>query len=600
MLFMLLLTFAHAKETRLHTVTAAAETNVCEILGDKAYADLGDALKAVTNGQTIKLLQNINYQKTNSNGIEIDGKSITFDLNGFNLNVVADNIALYVRNDGEVKLTGIGEFNVTSKSSAGVAAQNGGKATVANVTGFSHGVSADNNTTVTVTGNVTSIENSSRGIQAYDNATVTVHGSVTGNLYGIWARNNATVTVTGNVTSTGGNTMDSGIDADGNVNVTVGGDVSAKWYGIYAKNGAVVKVAGNTTGDNSTGGYSGPFGTDKPRGCGIIASSGSNVSVGGDAIGVDCGVSISDNATVTVSGSATGKQYGIQAESGTHVTAGSAKGEIADGIDAGKGANVTVTGGVTGGRFGILVRDNNTIVTVTGNVSGSGQDGISTMNGSKVTVTGDVIGGGNGVITRQNSMVNVSGSVTGNNNSGVYAIDNSTVTIGGDVIGNRGVNIQYGGNGVSLQDVKGVKVTIDGQIKAKEPQDYGYIMISTETDNPFSITYLSFSHSDNQPTSSKAGYLEYTDGKSYVWVKGEDITGTDNILQPSSSLKAYIQNGCLHVSGLTVGDLWTVYNLSGMIVHQNRAAAEEADINLPAKGIYIIVSARQSAKAGNF
>ena len=168
-------------------------------------------------------------------------------------------------------------------------------------------------------------------------------------------------------------------------------------------------------------------------------------------------------------------------------------------------------------------------------------------------------------------------------------------TIGGDVIGNRGVEIDYhiGGNGVSLQDIKGAKVTIDGQIKVKETNSYGYIMISTRIENPFSTTYVAFSHDDHQPTSSKPGYLEYTDGKSYVWMKGSN-TGTDIISQPSSTLKASIQNGRLHVSGLTIGNMWTVYNLSGEIVRQSRATAEEADIDLPSKGIYIFVSAEQS------
>ena len=35
----------------------------CEIMGEKEYADLGDAIKSVKNNQTIKLLQNVNYYK---------------------------------------------------------------------------------------------------------------------------------------------------------------------------------------------------------------------------------------------------------------------------------------------------------------------------------------------------------------------------------------------------------------------------------------------------------------------------------------------------------------------------------------------------------
>ena len=86
---------------------------------------------------------------------------------------------------------------------------------------------------------------------------------------------------------------------------------------------------------------------------------------------------------------------------------------------------------------------------------------------------------------------------------------------------------------------------------------------------------------------------------SYIWVK-ESPTGTDIMPQPSSLLKAYVQNGRLHVSGLTVGDLWSVYNLYGISVHQHMATAEDAVIVLPKKGIYIILSAGQSVKVGNF
>ena len=622
MMFMLLLTFAHAKETRLHTVAAAAETNVCEILGDKAYADLGDALAAVKNGQTIKLLQNINYNK--NDGIVIYNKSITFDLNGFNLNVVADETALSVFNDGsEVKLTGKGEFNVTSNGRAGVLAQYGGKATVTNITGSTGGASAGNNSSIAVLGNVTTTYDGvtyyCSGVSAFDNASITVHGNVTltstgngdginandaiitvngdvtGNLNGIYARNNATVTVTGNVTTTGGNRTDRGVDANNYANVTVGGNVNAKFYGVYAQNGSVVKVTGNTTGDNSTCSNCGPY-IPGTQGEGIRAISGSNVSVGGDAIGVVYGICAYDNATVTVSGSATG-QYGIQARSGSNVSVtGVAKGTY-DGISASDGANVTVTEGATGVRFGVYASGNNTTVTVSGDVSGSVESGVYAGDNSHVTVSGDVIGGRDG-LSVHNATVIVDGSVTGNI-SGIQTMDGATITISGDVTGVDGVRIQMGGSGnMTAQSYyyDKAEVTIDGQIKILN--DGAYILFYTTY--PLANTGFELTHDDNQPTSSKQGYLEYTDGFNYVWVKGDDITGTDIIPQPSSTLKAYIQNGRLHVSGLTVGDLWTVYNLSGMIVHQNRAAAEEADINLPAKGIYIIVSARQSTKAGNF
>ena len=72
-------------------------------------------------------------------------------------------------------------------------------------------------------------------------------------------------------------------------------------------------------------------------------------------------------------------------------------------------------------------------------------------------------------------------------------------------------------------------------------------------------------------------------------------TGNDDIQQPKA-LKAWMQNGRLHVSGLTVDSQWSVYSISGMLVYTAKATAEEADTTLPVQGIYIVVSEQQRAK----
>ena len=574
MAFILLPAMLHAQDANQIYVTDSgvsvrAGTNVCEIVGDKEYADLGDALVAVKNNQTIRLLQNINYQRnfqSDSYGIRIEGKSITFDLNGFNLNVeIDDGAALVVTGAGsEVKLAGKGELNVTSKGlgGAGVVAQYGGKATVTNAIGGG-GAEAHNNSTVTVLGNTSSTEdNFGYGIYASNNSIVTVYGNATGYNCGVRTRSNATVTVYGNVTiATSSDVLfNYAIYADGNANVIIEGDVTGKYYGVYAINGSTVKVTGDVAGNNY----------------GVIADSSSNVTIMGDAIGGSIGVSTSSNATVTVSGSVTGIAR--------------------EGIHAIDGSKISVTGSVTGGTmihgYGVYARDNNTTVTVSSDVTG--HQAVVSYKGSSVTVKGDVIANAttdvnysNGVGTSENASVTISGNVSGH--YGIYIMNNeATVTIGGDVSGVRA--------GVYIQENCSANITIDGLIKV--PDDGWFIGILTPwTQGSFIINHLL--PTDNQLTSTKPGYLEYTDDKNYVWVKG-GITGTDNIQQSSSTLKASTQDGRLHVSGLTVGDLWTVYNLSGAIVYQNRATAEEAVINLPAKGLYIIVSAGQSVKTGNF
>ncbi|MDD2393895.1 MAG: hypothetical protein PHV88_07540, partial [Eubacteriales bacterium] len=92
--------------------------NVCEIDG-AGYTTLGEALDDVSSGQTIKLLQDIEH----NSGIVIIDKRITFDLNGFDLNVVnsvevgetQEICGLYVVGDAAVELENEGELNVFGK-----------------------------------------------------------------------------------------------------------------------------------------------------------------------------------------------------------------------------------------------------------------------------------------------------------------------------------------------------------------------------------------------------------------------------------------------------------------------------------------------------
>ena len=45
-------------------------------------------------------------------------------------------------------------------------------------------------------------------------------------------------------------------------------------------------------------------------------------------------------------------------------------------------------------------------------------------------------------------------------------------------------------------------------------------------------------------------------------------------------------NGVLHVSGLTVGKPWSIYNLFGQLIYTGIVVGDKADIPLPARGIY--------------
>jgi len=57
-----------------------------------------------------------------------------------------------------------------------------------------------------------------------------------------------------------------------------------------------------------------------------------------------------------------------------------------------------------------------------------------------------------------------------------------------------------------------------------------------------------------------------------------------------NALKAWIQNGTLHLSGLTAGKTWSVYTVSGALVHRGVANSTEANLHLNASGIYFVKS----------
>jgi hypothetical protein len=72
-------------------------------------------------------------------------------------------------------------------------------------------------------------------------------------------------------------------------------------------------------------------------------------------------------------------------------------------------------------------------------------------------------------------------------------------------------------------------------------------------------------------------------------------TGAESIPQVKG-LKAWTQNGTLHVSGLTAGKPWSVYSLSGALIYRSVAGSDEANISLPVRGVYVVTSGGKSIK----
>ena len=69
-----------------------------------------------------------------------------------------------------------------------------------------------------------------------------------------------------------------------------------------------------------------------------------------------------------------------------------------------------------------------------------------------------------------------------------------------------------------------------------------------------------------------------------------------NDVVDSPTFKVWVQNGVLRVTGLTPGQSWSVYNLSGVLVYRANASGNEASVPLSERGIYIVLSGNKTKK----
>jgi len=67
----------------------------------------------------------------------------------------------------------------------------------------------------------------------------------------------------------------------------------------------------------------------------------------------------------------------------------------------------------------------------------------------------------------------------------------------------------------------------------------------------------------------------------------EAITSSET-LPEANPLRAWILNGKLHITGLTAGEILSIFSASGALVFHSIATANEMDIHIKAQGVYII------------
>ncbi|HWQ79509.1 MAG TPA: S-layer homology domain-containing protein [Anaerovoracaceae bacterium] len=391
--------------------------------------DTGPALDTLLNGgsladgDTIQLTAGISYLANYAS--QFNGKNITFDLNGYDLD--------------------IGGISVSSAGTVSVVNSNAGAGGVMTVNGYleAYGgskITADDDSVLKVHGYVrTSGAGSSATI--YDVNEDTFFDAIT-------VLDGGEVTVNGDVTVNSSSSVD-GVSVGGSGGeVTVNGDITvsgaASSNGVYANSvssGAQITVDGSIM-------VNGVFNT---VGVLIQNSTDTTVSVTGDASAGYRGVYVNGGSGNNISVDGDVSASGDTLQSGV---AGAA-------IGFGSGHSITVQGDVTASGddpYGVLVSNaGSSWITVGGNISVTGDraQGVSAANGSAVTVSRNVVAdsgpasNGCGLIANGSS-VEVGGDVSATG-SGIGASYDGTVEVDGSVSANvsgpywfTGVNVASG------------------------------------------------------------------------------------------------------------------------------------------------------------
>ena len=292
-------------------------------------------------------------------------------------------------------------------------------------------IAAENDSTVTVTGDAVSAE--SGGIFAINGSNVVVGGSVESSFGAVYISGNSSASIVKSVTS-GGNT----ISVDSGSTVTVGGDVnntladltyesvavqatndstanvtgsvvSQEASGIRAENGSTVTVGKSVESADKTVYASGNSsasvsGDAVSNGDIVLADDHSTVNIGGDAknsdtpTNVNCGVTSMNGSTVNIGGNViyTGDAAVNASANSTVTVGGSVNAASMVGVDATTGSTVTVEGSVTNTQNDAVWLDSDSKVIVKGDASG-GSDGINIVesqgSGGAVVVLGTVTAG---------------------------------------------------------------------------------------------------------------------------------------------------------------------------------------------------------------
>ena len=457
--------------------TALADNEVAEVNGTK-YTTLENAVTSASDGQTVKLLDNV----TITSVISIS-KKISLDLGGKTLSVnVTEGVTS--ASGGDVTITGgnittDGEYSdllnanagsitlgtgltVSTTKGAAIQAKNGGKVVVdgATVTG------SEKWATAFATGNGSSIEVKSGSIAGTTNDHVTLS-----------VKDGATATISGGTVSSSSSTAAVAKGAGSVITIT-GGTVSNSvetptFCAAYSASDGKIVLNGGTI----TSTYGG----------GLIATSNSTVEVASGTINATNGYAVlahEGNASATISG-------------------GTVTGAVGAG-SSNNGDNNTLT--ISGGTIRGSVYKTKGTVNITGGTFTDNVTSLLDTNSYEELSTGEVVPTGTAVAQIWTTKYKTLAAAVG------AATDSSTVKLLKDTVEDvtlsNSLTIDLGGHTLTVQSATGIKNTA-GTSTIKNGT------IQSTKDDPIYATGGTLILGDN---------LTITSSSSVLWAKGGTIT----------------------------------------------------------------------------
>ena len=376
------------------------------------YETLNEAFSAVSNSQTIKVLQNVT--ETTAASLASGKTGVKLDLNGKTLTL--DNVG--ITNGGTLDIYNTSSTTGTLTSNANNVITNNGTLTL-------NGTSATNKIIIAQTARDT-INNSA--ILNSSSKSLTINNKVDIGTVGLYGINNyGTLNMTGGSITTTGNSSNSGIANSGTATIS-GATILGKTYGVSSSYNSTLTVSGSNTNISSSG-----------SGWAISNNGGTATINAGTIQGSTAGIinspatvsGVSYSATLYINGGTITGDIGLSNSGSATISAGSIQASTDKGISNALSGNITMTGGtVTGYLYGIHNTSTGTI-----NISGSSTEISAIYYGINLASS----------IYTEAGTINVNGgTVTSSNTYGIYINNNSaSVSVGGATVSTTSKNAVY-------------------------------------------------------------------------------------------------------------------------------------------------------------